>query len=59
MMEQIIPQVIPEPIIARALQGDPDAVERVIDLEVDASGIHRGYADAAAFWLRVSKYINQ
>lgn len=52
--EPIIPQIPVEPIIARALQGDPDAIERIIDLEVDALGVHRGYSCAAAFWLRVS-----
>lgn len=55
MTEQIIPQIRVEPLLPAALQGDTDAIERLIDLEVDYQGRWVGYADSTAVWLRVER----
>ncbi len=54
--EPVITQIDPTLTIQLALQGDAEAVQRVIDLELDAMGIHRGFSDAGAFWLRLTAY---
>ncbi len=51
--EPVIAQIDPTLTIQLALQGDAEAVQRVIDLELDAMGVHRGFSDAGAFWLLV------
>ena len=51
-------QIDPDFTIQLALTGDAEAIERIMDLELDALGIHRGYSASAAFWLRVAKYVS-
>ena len=59
MTEYAIPQIPVEPIIARAIRGDEEAIQQAIDLEIDYQGRFVGFSLAEAIWGRVQSTINQ
>ncbi len=55
--EPVIAQIDPTLTIQLALQGDAEAVQRVIDLELDYNGTWIGFGQAERVWAQVSHNI--